>query len=47
MTINLKQMNELIEVLNLKENRDGKFKTTWGDKTLEGLRETIENILSK
>ncbi len=41
-----KQIDELIEVLQLEPVR-GKYHTTWGNKTLLGLRETIKAIILK
>ena len=38
-------VEKLIEVLELKHDRKGFFTTTWGKKSFEGLRETIENII--
>lgn len=43
--LTIKTMDKLIEVLELKHDRKGFFKTAWGKKTFEGLRETIENII--
>ena len=36
---------KLKEVLQLHKGKDGYYKTTWGNKTDEGLKVTIENIL--
>lgn len=38
------QTDKLIEVLQLKHRRDGRYNTSWGYKSWQGLRETIENI---
>ena len=50
MRITREQFERLIEVLQLKETKDENgnyyYMTTWGKKTWEGLRETIEAILS-
>lgn len=45
MNLTIKTVEKLIEVLELKQDKKGFFKTTWGKKTFEGLRETIENII--
>lgn len=45
MNLTIKTVEKLIEVLQLKQNRKGYFKTSWGKKTFEGLRETIENVI--
>jgi len=42
--LTIKQTEKLVEVLQLKQKRDGHYATSWGHKSLEGLRETIENI---
>jgi len=47
MNLTIKTMEKLIEVLELKHDRKGFFNTTWGKKTFEGLRETIENIITE
>jgi len=36
----------LIEILGLKVNRKGRVKTSWGDKSPEGLAQTVERILT-
>lgn len=41
-----KQIEKLIEVLQLEPDRDGYYRTAWGRKTKEGLIETMENILT-
>jgi hypothetical protein len=45
MNLTIKTVDKLIEVLQLKSDRKGFFKTSWGKKSFEGLRETIENII--
>jgi hypothetical protein len=35
----------LIEILQVKKDRKGFYKTLWGKKTFEGLVATIESIL--
>jgi hypothetical protein len=45
MNLTIKTVEKLIEVLQLKPDRKGFFRTAWGRKTFEGLRETIENII--
>lgn len=44
--IHIKKMQEIVEVLQLKQRRDGHYQTAWGHKSLEGLRETLENLLN-
>lgn len=44
--LTIKQMDKLIEVLQLKANKKGFYNTSWGHKTWEGLRETLENIIN-
>lgn len=34
---------QIVELLGLKMNRDGKYKTSWGDKTVVGLGQSIAN----
>ena len=45
MNLTIQTVEKLIEVLNIKQDRKGFYKTTWGKKTFEGLRKTIENII--
>ncbi len=39
------KIDKLIEVLNLKFNKDGYCITSWGKKTRAGLRATIREVL--
>jgi len=36
---------EVIYLLHLKKNKDGRYDTAWGDKTVLGLGATIERIV--
>lgn len=40
-----KSGNKLIELLNLKVEKNGRVKTSWGDKTPAGLARTVKRTL--
>jgi hypothetical protein len=42
-----KTIKRIIEILILKRNREGYYQTTWGNKSEEGLRATIEAIIKE
>ncbi|MDD4290603.1 MAG: hypothetical protein PHH83_05050 [Patescibacteria group bacterium] len=44
--LTIKQTEKLIEVLFIEQDKEGLYKTSWGNKTIEGLREVIENIIN-
>lgn len=44
--LTIPQVRRIIEVLEIPEDENGDFRTTWGRKTLNGLRETIEELVS-
>jgi len=38
---------KIVEILNLKKNKNGKYNTTWGNKTMLGLGATMITIMEQ
>ena len=38
-------INTLVEILELKKDKNGFYKTLWGKKSIVGIKETIKKIL--
>lgn len=45
--IHIKKMQEIVEFFQLKQRRDGHYQTAWGHKNIEGLRESLENLINE